>query len=1500
MNYIPVSVENQVNVDVGTQEHYVAGSSEKDKEPTQEYILLPLHPHRPRISVEDVVQAAQEKPSKNSPKDNDVQDSEDVAEKEEQHTLTEAEQALKDDLERMIAQEIAAKAIDDATRQAFEEEKKRAAQATSINKLNTGRPSVSTSNSPLVSTANTPYASAASTPTGANTGGSSFVYLGGQIPIDASTLPNADLPIDPNMPDLEDDSNVFPNDGIFSGAYDDEDVGAEADFNNMDNTIDVSPIPTLRVHKDHPKGQILGDPKSAVQTRGKIQKASSVQQALVSYIYNQNRTNHKDHQNCLLACFLSQEEPKTISQALEDESWVEAMQEELLQFKLQKVWILVDLPFGKKAIGTKWVFRNKRDERSIVVKNKARLVAQGFRQEEGIDYDEVFAPVARIEAIRLFLAFASFMGFPVYQMDVKSAFLYGTIREEVYVYQPPGFVDHAHPNKVYKVIKALYGQHQAPRAWYETLSSFLLENSFRRGAIDKILFIKKNKSDIMLVQVYVDDIIFGSTTQSMCTEFEDCIHKRFQISSMGELTFFLGLQVKQQSDGIFICQDKYVADILKKFDFCSIKTATTLIESNKPLVKDEDGVDVDVHVYRSMIGSLMYLTASRYLKHQPKLGLWYPRDSPFELEAFSDSDYGGASLDRKSTTGGCQFLGRRLISWQCKKTKNIEIRHHFIRDCYEKRLIDVSKIHTDANVADLLTKGFDVTRFNFLVVSIGMLNLTSMDLRMDESCVGSFSHIWSKPTESVGFTEKVDFLKGTSLRYALSHNPTIYDSLVKQFWQTATIRTLTNGIQELVASVDNKEYTINEASIRSQLQLADATCIINLSDAKIYEGLAILGVMQGERVPLLPAMLEGAFEDQGEGSAIPAEPHHTPIDPIPSTSQPSIPSTTEPPHSSPPSVGVETEGAATTTSGLDAGMDSGNIHESPLRSHEAPLPEGNTSGSVEDSLQLKELMAIIPKMVTKIDSLEKELKETKQTLGNVVLTLVKKVKSLEVALKRMSKRVILSDSEDEETENQGRKIQDIDDDPLVSLVRESMKEKEADFVTHTKASASGEAQEEDISPTILEAAQILSQVVSQSVSTYKRRARSANKGKEIGTGLDFFSAAKERLKSAKVEFNTEVNSGSAIVNTGNTPVSTPSVVQTVILTIPSPVKDQREGKEPIITEDVQATQKTKSQIEQEKAGLAEAMRLQALQDEEAARRKRKVEVQEATQYYTEEDWDTIRAKLEANAELTKSLQGENVSSDDFAKRMVDMINQKKKYYAEQKDKAERDKPMTQAHQRDYMKQESSKKKKTIGIEEVPVIEESVAEPVVAKEEEIERPVKKRGKRKKQTARKGIHVDKTAQYETEEEREAHMKDKVTDPSSGSNIGIDAIPTITKPLSVFHWKIIPRLANRPEEMYDRVLWGDLKTMFDPPLSDDAIWSWPLQQKMVNWRYYDSCAVHCLTLDASTIYMLADRKYPLSKDACQAMLNMKLKGGTKDEVCYQLLKMIKKQVGIRWSGI
>nr|GEW53134.1 hypothetical protein [Tanacetum cinerariifolium] len=233
---------------------------------------------------------------------------------------------------------------------------------------------------------------------------------------------------------------------------DENDVGAEADFNNLKTSITVSPIPTTRVHKDNLVSQIIGDLSSTTQTR-----------CMTRVVKDQGGTQE------------------------------------------------VDLPHGKRAIGTKWVFRNKKDERGIVIRNKARLVAQGHKQEEGIGYQELFAPVARIEAIRLFLAYAFFMGFMAYQMDVNSAFLYETIEEEVYVCQPPGFEDPDHPDKVYKVVKALYGLHQAPRAWYETLANYLLHNGFQRGKIDQTLFIKRQKGDILLVQIYVDDIIFGGS-----------------------------------------------------------------------------------------------------------------------------------------------------------------------------------------------------------------------------------------------------------------------------------------------------------------------------------------------------------------------------------------------------------------------------------------------------------------------------------------------------------------------------------------------------------------------------------------------------------------------------------------------------------------------------------------------------------------------------------------------------------------------------------------------------------------------------------------------------------------------------------------------------------------------------------------------------------------------------------------------------------------------------
>ncbi|GJY41917.1 putative ribonuclease H-like domain-containing protein [Tanacetum coccineum] len=710
-------------------------------------------------------------------------------------------------------------------------------------------------------------------------------------------------------------------------------MGAEADLNNLETTMNVSPIPTTRIHKDHPKDQIIGDINSATQTR-RMTKISE-EHAMVSYIKKQRRTNHKDYQNCLFACFLSQIEPKKVIQALTDPSWIEAMQEELLQFKLQKVWTLVDLPKGKRAIGTKWVYRNKKDERGIVVRNKARLVAQGYTQEEGIDYDEVFAPVARIEAIRLFLAYASFMGFIVYQMDVKSEFLYGTIEEEVYVCQPPGFEDPQFPDKVYKVEKALYGLHQAPRAWYETLSTYLLENGFRRGTIDKTLFIKKDKDN----------------AQEILNEFYEGAHL---------------LRI----------------------------AASTPMKPNKALVKDEETDNVDVHLYRSMIGSLMYLTAFRpnitfavcacarfqvtpkvshlhavkrifrYLKGQPKLGILYPKDSPFDLEAFSDSDYAGASLDRKSTTGGCQVLEKRLISWQCKKqtiidnstteeeydaatnccrqvlwiqnqmldyrfnfmniriyidnerticivknpmfhakTKHIEIRNHFIRDSYEKRLIQVIKVHSYHNVADLLTKAFDVSSDEAVHKELGD--------RMERAATTASSLEVEQDSE--------------------------------QFWQTASADTLENGDMEITATIDGKVKVVSEASIRRHLKLEDSD-----------------------------------------------------VDEAASTG-----------------VDVRHGGAATTVTSLDVGQGSSNINKTPSMPHDSPLPRGHTLGSDKGRMKQNELMDLVTKLSDRCEALETDLRQTKKVYGNAFTRLIKKVKKLEKTVKiiqaRRRSRVVISD-----------------------------------------------------------------------------------------------------------------------------------------------------------------------------------------------------------------------------------------------------------------------------------------------------------------------------------------------------------------------------------------------------------------------------------------------------------------------------------------------------------
>ena len=241
------------------------------------------------------------------------------------------------------------------------------------------------------------------------------------------------------------------------------------------------------------------------------------------------------------------------------------MQEELSQFERNQVWELVPKPKHQVVIGTKWVFRNKLDELGNIVRNKATPCSSRIYQEEGIDFDETFAPVARLEAIQMLLSFASFMKSKLFQMDVKSAFLNGVLSEEVYVKQPPGFEDYIHPDYVFRLKCVLYILKQAPRAWYERLSKFLVEKKFSMGKVDKTLFIRHQGNDLLIVQIYVDDIIFGSTKHDLCEEFVFCMSQEFEMSLMGELSYMLGLQIKQLKDNIFINQEKYARELVKKF-----------------------------------------------------------------------------------------------------------------------------------------------------------------------------------------------------------------------------------------------------------------------------------------------------------------------------------------------------------------------------------------------------------------------------------------------------------------------------------------------------------------------------------------------------------------------------------------------------------------------------------------------------------------------------------------------------------------------------------------------------------------------------------------------------------------------------------------------------------------------------------------------------------------------------------------------------------------------
>ncbi|GJY83142.1 retrovirus-related pol polyprotein from transposon TNT 1-94 [Tanacetum coccineum] len=438
----------------------------------------------------------------------------------------------------------------------------------------------------------------------------------------------------------------------------------------------------VRWNKDHHIANVIGDLSCSVSTRKQLET---------------------DAMWCYFDDFLTSVEPKNFKQAMTEPSWINAMQEEIHECERLEVWELVSCPDKVFLIKLKWIYKVKTEESGGVLKNKARLVAQGFRKEDGIDFEESFALVARIDTICIFIVNAAHKNMTIYQMDVKTAFLNSELKEEVYVSQPEGFVDQDNPSHMYKLKQALYGLKQAPRAWYDMLSSFLISQQFSKGAVDPTLFTRHARNDILLVQIYVVNIIFASTNTAMCNEFANQMTTKFKMSMMGQMSFFLGLQFSQSPRDIFINQSKYASKIIKKYGLHSTDSVDTPMIENKKLDEDLQGKQVDATLYHGMIGSLMYLTASRpdlnyvvclcaryqakptekhlqavkrifrYLNETINMSLWYSKDTDMSLTAYVDADHAGCQDTRRSTSGSTQFLGDKLVSWSSKKQKRTAI-----------------------------------------------------------------------------------------------------------------------------------------------------------------------------------------------------------------------------------------------------------------------------------------------------------------------------------------------------------------------------------------------------------------------------------------------------------------------------------------------------------------------------------------------------------------------------------------------------------------------------------------------------------------------------------------------------------------------------------------------------------------------------------------------------------------------------------------------------------
>ncbi|GJW44672.1 putative ribonuclease H-like domain-containing protein [Tanacetum coccineum] len=1216
------------------------------------------------------------------------------------------------------------------------------------------------------------------------------------------------------------------SEGIFEKAsYDDD--GIITDFNNLPDEVDVSTNHTLRIHNAHPQSQILGDPNTPVQTRSSLKKI-------------------------------------TEAHAL---------------FKLQQVWVLVDLPNDAKVIGTKWVYRNKKDERGVVVRNKARLVAQGHRQEEGIDYDEVFcAPVSPQGLIKC-IAFVLVRDF---RKPPK-----GTISS-----QSKNFQVHQGKTKARLVVSKRISSR---------LSCFIRMNHANAAAT-----------------------LIGS-------------------SSYWWLAFLESELISWQ------CKKQTI-----------VATSTT---------------EAEYVAAASCCGQVLWL--------QNQL-----------------LDYGFnfmntiIHIDNQSTI--CIIKNPVYHS----KTKHIEIRHHFIRDCYEKKLIQVQKIHTDLNVADLLTKPFDGPRYylefermlqaqlghekghaschlpigcklvvNPLSKAISKITLTT---RPNLSNVPSpvlifkrfkyFSPNLSmaqlkycdkhnqvgfllKPAESAGYTEIVDFLRRSKLRYALTHNPPIYDSLVKQFWQTATARTLADGTQQINATIDSIEYTITEESVRRQLQLADASGINMLQNEEIFEGLQNIGSksggwdqfgsniataliclstgrdfnfsklifdgmisnlkskskflmyprflqmilniqtenknlfvpvlltkkifgnmkrsFQGIHRPLLPAMLTiDAGQPQPSAAPTPSQllspptPSHVQIPTPPSTQPPTLTqpeqSTTPPPiqpvqpTSSPPITTIpdtqpthppspqipspphnESEGPSFEPS----------YHMSPPPSHE---PEIQTSRTSEESEQLRNLLDLVPRLESRVEFLEKELSDTKQTLGTAVLKLIKKIKRLEYKLRQKRKREETVDEEDAEGQDQD----------IPSPTDQGNK-----FATPEKSKDLGEAQAEQISPSTLEAAQILTNVASEGF-----------KGSQAPHGSKIYR------RKPKSYYN---NSYKSLVRTEES-------------------KGEKE-KAPMTEEELQA-------------------------EVQAIKKSRSKELQEATDKEEEAAkgstcklnlTDYIQARLKCmiifSQKRFNKKKGANIllRIEPKLSNMIQLLPKEYERYKKQDQtfvaigSEEDERAITKMNEQVADKEKEHKAES---------VHEEIKEEEGAKKRKLGTRRKLKAKRRKYTFSildhqypivewKSFYFTTKPQHDPTKPLEDVYLNMVTRSNGHQRFFRTLMGVLSildrEDLKAVYELVMEKYQDEIPEGFDKVLWGDLLIMFNQGDTAD-FWDEQLDWKIISWKLHSSSGVHTImTSNGLVIHMLVENRYPLTKEVLSQLLDLKLETEEESTMALELIKFVKQQL-------